>query len=150
MTGSPLCYAELFEQKGTRFAEAGLEDVDLPPLLDDARIATMRFILHWRGHRIRSGWAIGVLDADGPKLSPVGLLCVKQWLEEIGPESKIVFVEFRDVRDRKRKRMRKMIERRLNAMTRFGEDGVLIFVAENSKVYDEIGSFFRMQRHAPH
>lgn len=148
---SPLCYAELFEQKGMRFAEAGLEDVDLPTLPDDTRIATMRFILHWRGHRIRAGKAIGVIDeTDGPKLSPVGLLCVKQWIEEMGPESKIVFAEFRDVQGRKRKWMRKLIERRLNSMTQFGEDAVLIFVSENSKVYDEIGSFFRFQKRAPH
>jgi hypothetical protein len=98
---------------------------------------TMRFLIDWRGRRVRSGIVIGGLIDGEPQLSDVGMLCIDQWMRS-QPTQKIVFAEFKHVATGNIERMRALLIERLDVMAAQGDDALLLLVAKNSTMYDKI------------
>lgn len=105
----------------------------------DDEAVTMRFLIDWRGRRIRAGLAIGGLIDGEPQLTDVGLLCLDQWMRS-HPTQAIVFAEFKHVATGNIERLRALLIARLDGMAAHGDDALLLLVAKNSTMYDKIGA----------
>ena len=108
-------------------------------LRTDGEVATMRFLIDWRGRRIRAGLVIGGLVDGEPKLSDVGMLCLDQWMRA-HPTQTIVFAEFKQVATGNTERMRSLLIERLDRMAAQGDNALLLLAAKNSTMYDKIGA----------
>lgn len=103
------------------------------------QVATMRFLIDWRGRRIRAGLAVGGLIDGEPHLTDVGMLCLDQWMRA-HPAQTVVFAEFKHVATGNTERLRSLLMDRLAAMAAHGDDALLLLVAKNSTMYDKIGA----------
>lgn len=99
----------------------------------------MRFLIDWRGRKIRAGLAIGGLVDGYPHLTEVGMLCLDQWMRAC-PTQTIVFAEFKHVATGRIERLRALLIERLDAMAEQGDDALLLLVAKNSTMYDKLAA----------
>lgn len=105
----------------------------------DDEAVTMRFLIDWRGRRIRAGLVIGGLIDGEPKLSDVGMLCLDQWMRA-HPTQTVVFAEFKQVATGNTERLRALLIERLDGMAAQGDNALLLLAAKNSTMYDKIGA----------
>jgi hypothetical protein len=105
----------------------------------DDEAVTMRFLIDWRGRRIRAGLVIGGLIDREPKLSDVGMLCLDQWMRA-HPTQTVVFAEFKQVATGNTERLRALLIERLDGMAAQGDNALLLLAAKNSTMYDKIGA----------
>lgn len=103
------------------------------------QIVTMRFLIDWRGIRIRTGLVVGWLIDGAPYLSDAGIMCLDQWMRS-HPTQTIVFAEFKQVATGNIERLRALLIKRLDEMAEQGDNALLLLVTKNSTMYDKIGA----------
>lgn len=100
-------------------------------------IVTSRFLVHWRGRKIRTGLVGGGIINGEPSLTPVGMMCLDHWMIE-HPTQKVVFVEFKSGMTGNIDRMRGRLIEWLDRMEQYGDNAVMLLVAKNSTMYDKL------------
>ena len=112
------------------------------------RLITIRYIISWRGKRIRASIVLGgVIDGDA-KVSDIGSMCVDQWMRAY-PKQKIVCVEFKRTATGNIERIRNRFINALDSMEDHGDNALLLLLAKNSTMLDKISAMIDTSKATP-